>query len=92
MARRIERRLWLNLSDRSVLRSYMQYKGFRSVRELAQRAGVSRATIGHLHSGQRTTCSPTTARAIEDALGAPPGLLFTAEVISVQRDTRRNAA
>lgn len=92
MARRTERRLWLKLKDRNVLRSYMDYKGFRSVRELAQRAGVSRATIGHLHSGQRTTCSPETARKVEEALQAPPGLLFDAEVISVQRNTKRSAA
>lgn len=65
----------MRLKNRQMLVQYMDYKRLR-VRELAKAAGVSRATIGHLRSGARTSCKPETAAAIEEALGAPPGLLF----------------
>ncbi len=58
MALSIERRMWVRLISNDALKSYMQSRGFRSVNELAMRIGVSKATIGHLHSGARRTCSP----------------------------------
>ena len=38
---------------------------------------LSHQMIGHLRGGRRRTCSAATAKAIEKALQAPPGLLFT---------------
>ena len=75
----------MRLKDRRMLHQYMEYKRMK-IRELAKAAGVSRATIGHLHSGKRSTCSPTTARRVEEALGAPAGLLFVATSSIVQRE------
>ncbi|MGG5257499.1 helix-turn-helix transcriptional regulator [Phycicoccus avicenniae] len=75
----------MRLKDRLMLRQYMDYKRMK-IRELAKAAGVSRATIGHLHSGKRNTCSPATARRVEEALGAPPGLLFVVTSSTVQRE------
>ena len=49
-------RLDMRLKDRTMLRQYMDYMDFRTVRELATAAGVSHSTVGHLHSGKRSTC------------------------------------
>lgn len=81
------RDLWMELVSPSALVIFMEYKG-ETVRTLAAKAIVrdpktrkyrilSPATIGHLRSGRRRTCEPATAKAIETALQAPPGLLFT---------------
>jgi transcriptional regulator with XRE-family HTH domain len=82
---RTEWRLDMRLKSPEMLRQYMEYKHLR-IRELAKAAGVSRATIGHLHSGERSTARPATARAIEGALGCPPGLLFEAISSKVSRE------
>lgn len=82
---RTEWRLDMRLKDRRMLHQYMEYRRVK-IRDLAHAAQVSRATIGHLHSGARSSCSPKTARAIEEALGAPPGLLFVAQSSSVSRE------
>lgn len=42
-----------------------------SLRELAARAGIGHATIGHLETGQNATPSFATACALADALGVP---------------------
>lgn len=75
----------MRLKSPEVLRQYMEYKRL-TVRELAAAAKVSRATVGHLRSGERNTAKPATARAIEEALGCPPGLLFEARTSSVARE------
>ncbi len=92
MALSIERRMWVRLISNDALKSYMQFRGFRSVNELAMRIGVSKATIGHLHSGARRTCSPKTARLIEEALQAPPNSLFIPEVTPVTREKYQSPA
>lgn len=76
----------MRLKDRRMLRQYMDYRGLRTVRELATAAGISHSTVGHLHSGVRSTCKPETASAIERALGAPPGLLFDPRSSKVSRE------
>lgn len=86
-----EWRLDMRLKNRQMLLQYMEYKGVR-VRELAQAAGVSRATIGHLRSGARNTCKPATAKAVEEALGAPPGLLFDPIASRVSREVGKRVA
>ncbi len=61
--------------DRETLRSYVRLAGV-SQRELATRAGVAPATVNHLLSGRRGTCSEATATALEEVLQCPPGLFF----------------
>lgn len=87
---RDEWRLDMRLKNRQMLLQYMDYKHFK-VRQLATAASVSRATVGHLRSGKRRTCKPSTARAIEEALGAPPGLLFEPIASRVSREVARSA-
>lgn len=80
-----EWRLDMRLKSPDMLRQYMEFKRMK-VRDLAKAAGISRATVGHLHSGSRSTAKPETARAIEEALGCPPGLLFVATSSKVRRE------
>lgn len=47
--------------------------------QLALHAGVSKATVGLLRSGHRTTTSPATAAAIEKALRVNAGDVFRRE-------------
>lgn len=83
---RTEWRLDMKLKSPEMLHQYMEYKRMK-VRDLAKASGVSRATVGHLHSYKRQgACSPATARAIEEALGCPPGLLFVAQSSTVTRE------
>jgi transcriptional regulator with XRE-family HTH domain len=81
-------RLDMQLKSRDVLRQYMRYRGM-NVRLLATAAGVSRSTVGHLHSGKRKGCRPEAAAAIERALQAPPGLLFDPVVTNISREVGR---
>jgi transcriptional regulator with XRE-family HTH domain len=66
--------------DASALRAYLRLLGL-SERGLAARAGVGHATVNHLLSGRRDSCSNRTAAAIEAALACPSGVFF-------DRDTR----
>lgn len=75
----------MQLKSPEMLRQYMEFKRMK-IRDLAQSAGVSRATIGHLHSGARKSAKPATARRVEEALGCPPGLLFEAISSKVSRE------
>jgi DNA-binding Xre family transcriptional regulator len=50
-----------------------------SERELARRAGLSHATVNHLMTGRRSSCTLETAIAITRALGCPVATLFVAE-------------
>lgn len=65
----------VRVRDSSALRAYLRLLGL-SERALAARAGVGHATVNHLLSGRRQTCSPQTAAAIEAVLACPPGLFF----------------
>lgn len=78
----------VRLISHQALAQYMEYKGM-TVRELALRAGVNRSTIGHLRSGERSTCTPAVARAIAKALDAPIDLLFR---VAAPLRLARNAA
>jgi transcriptional regulator with XRE-family HTH domain len=82
----------MTLRDRHTLRAYLRLLGL-SERQLAVRADVGHATVNHLLSGRRTRSSPAVARALEQALGCPPGLFFTAAVGSANPadDARRSA-
>lgn len=50
-----------------------------SERELARTAPLGHATVNHLVTGRRGSCSLTTAIAIERAFDVQPGTLFAAE-------------
>lgn len=82
---RTEWKLDMKLKSPQMLQQYMEFKRMK-IRDLAKAADVSRATIGHLHSGSRKTAKPKTARAIEEALGCPPGLLFEGASSIVSRE------
>ena len=97
----IEGKFWVKLIDQKTLVRYMDWRGF-SVRSLAEavdrevgkhdrREISSRAAIGHLRSGKRSTVQPWTARAIEKCLECPPGSMFVAEVSHVSRPARTAA-
>lgn len=100
-----EVRFWVRLISSEALAQYMQHRGF-TVRSLAAvvdadtrkhaakgdgAATSSRTIIGLLRSGNRSTCQPYTARAIERCLGAPGGSLFVPQVSSVLPATGRAA-
>ena len=76
-------RLKVKLRSRRLLREYVKHMGL-SGRQLAKRAGLGHAIVAHLLKGTRTTCNPATAKAIEEALGCPPGLLFEQSVSAVR--------
>ena len=76
-------RLYVRLRSHRLLKEYVKHMGL-SGRELAKRAGLGHAIVGHLLKGTRATCNPATAKAIEEALGCPPGLLFEPLVSSVR--------
>lgn len=80
-----ERRFDVKLISATALAQYMRYREV-SVRELADRVGCSRATIGHLRSGERDYVRPDWAKRIEKALDAPKGSLFVPEVSTVARE------
>jgi hypothetical protein len=65
----------MTLRDAEVLRGYLRLMAM-SERALANAAGVGHATVNHLLTGRRTTCSARTAQAIESALACPRGLFF----------------
>lgn len=84
MARTPEGRLWVRLISRQAFRQYMEFRG-ETNESLGKKAGVSKAIVGHLRSGQRSTCSGRTAQRVEQALNAPPGSLFLAEMPNARR-------
>lgn len=65
----------MTLRDADALRSYLRLMSM-SERRLARAAGVGHATVNHLLSGRRSTCSADTAKAIESVLECPEGLFF----------------
>ncbi|UQX87981.1 helix-turn-helix domain-containing protein [Jatrophihabitans telluris] len=67
----------MRLRSRDVLADYIRLLGM-SERAFAAQAGLGHATVNHLITGRRVSCSAATAAAIERALGCPPGLLFMA--------------
>jgi plasmid maintenance system antidote protein VapI len=64
----------MRVRDRETLRGFVRLLRLTE-RGLAARAGVGHATVNHLLSGRRETCSIETARAIERVLGCK-GVFF----------------
>lgn len=83
------RRLTVKLTNHEALDQYMRFRELTNAR-LADKAGVSTATIAHLRRGARKTCAPEVAPKIERALQAPPGSLFLAEMIDDCSGSNRN--
>lgn len=84
----------VELISSEALAQYMIHRGF-TVRSLAtsvsQQVPCSRATIGHLRSGERKSTSPQIAHEIERCLDAPQGSLFVAKMSTVSAVTGRVA-
>ena len=85
-----ERRVWVKLISRDAFRQYIEFRGETNM-SLAKKAEVSKAIVGHLRGGQRSSCSGKTAGRIERALNAPPGSLFVAEVTNGSQGTSHAA-
>ena len=70
-------RVVAKLKDPRLLQDAMRFSRL-NIRELSEACGNlrHRSTIGHLHSGQRTTCSTALAGRIEYVLRLPPHALF----------------
>lgn len=68
----------MRLRSRELLAQLVDGTGL-SERELARRAGLGHATLNHLLTARRQTCSPATALALSAALLCPPVVLFVAE-------------
>lgn len=85
-------RFEVKVKDRRILADYMRFRRLSyaqlaaKVSEVAKTEGPSKATIGHLVTGQTTSTKPEWARAIEEVLDAPAGSLFVASVSRVSED------
>ena len=65
----------MRLRDPEALRAYLRLMAM-SERRLAAQAGIGHATLNHLLTGRRVTCTVSTAQRLESALRCPPGLFF----------------
>jgi transcriptional regulator with XRE-family HTH domain len=86
-------RIWVRIISKQAFRQYMEFRGFTN-ESLADAAKCSTATIAFLRSNgksARDSVGAKTARRIEAALNAPPGSLFSAEVL-VASGTAKPAA
>jgi hypothetical protein len=84
-------RIHVELRSRRLLNDYVKHMGW-SGRRLAKEANLGHAIVAHLLKGTRRTCSPATARAIEEALGCPRNLLFSTSASTVSQSNGRDAA
>jgi transcriptional regulator with XRE-family HTH domain len=76
----------MKLQSGEILRAFMRERRI-SERTLARYAGCSRAMIGHLLHGRKTSCTPQLAEKIAEALSVPVEALFTPRMtpVSIQR-------
>lgn len=80
----------MKLRSNEILRAYVKERGF-SVQRLATYAGCSKAFIGFLLTGDKTSCTPELADRIANALGAPvEGLFEPRTSASSGRNDKRN--
>ena len=75
----------MKLISRTALADYMRHRDI-SQAELARRAGISPQLVNHLVRGVRNSVRPSTAQALECALDAPKGFIFSEKVSRVTRD------
>ena len=81
-------RLTVRIKSHKALLDYMEFHRIDTAYELARRANLKVGVVGHIVSGRRNSCSLKTARAIEEALGCPPGFLFEARMSQVADHSR----
>lgn len=81
-------RLTVRIKSHKALLDYMEFHRIDTAYELARRANLKVGVVGHIVSGRRNSCSLKTARAIEEALGCPPGFLFEARMSQVADQSR----
>lgn len=81
---------WMKLRSTEILNAYMDEKGFSNGR-LAQYADCSRAFIGFLRNGDKSSCSPELAQNIAEALDVPLVALFETKT-SAGSSSKRNRA
>lgn len=88
--RRIQagRGFYVEITSTISLVKLMEHHNY-SIQALADRIGVSKATVAHLRSGARTTTSPETAKKIEKALGLAVGSLFLPKVTPASASTKQ---
>jgi len=84
-------RFYVELISTQALVRHMQHRDL-SVAKLAKMIGRSKATVGHLHCGGRTTTSSETAKAIEKALDLPRNSLFLPHLEPAKPTKNQNAA
>lgn len=66
---------WMKLIDSDILIAHMKHRGITKAR-LATYVGCSRQFIHQLTTGQRSSCTPALAAAIEEVLNVPHGAIF----------------
>ena len=81
----------MRLRNRDLLVQLVDGTGL-SERELARRAGLGHATVNHLLTARRETCSVGTAIALSSTLLCPPSVLFMAEHRGEQEALNRLSA
>lgn len=69
---------WMNLVDPGLLSIHMEHRKISQSR-LAEYAGCSRQFVYQLLKGERKSCTPKLAAAIEEVLNVPKGAIFVAE-------------
>lgn len=84
-------RFYVELISQQALDRHMKHQDLSNAM-LARRIGRSKATIGHLRSGGRSTTSSETAKRIEKALGLPLCTLFLPKVEPATRSNSRRFA
>lgn len=83
----------MRLISKQAFRQYMKHRGMTN-EDLAREARCSVSSIAFLRSrgkSARDTVGPDVARRIEDALNAPPGSLFAAQVLAASESVKKSA-
>lgn len=65
------------LNDPAILLAFILARPDMNQSKTAEYSGCSRQFISQLASGDRKSCTPKLAMAIEDVLGAPRGTIFS---------------
>jgi transcriptional regulator with XRE-family HTH domain len=84
----------VRLISKNAFREYMEFRGMTN-ESLAKKAKCSESTIAFLRSegkARRDSVGHQTAIRIEKALNAPPGSLFSAQVIGASPISNRRGA
>lgn len=84
----------MRLISKQAFREYMKFRGMTN-EKLAKEANCAESSIAFLRSkgkSARDSVGPAVATRIEKALNAPPGSLFSAEVIVASESNNRAVA